>query len=152
MAFVPFPVRLAVARIRAWFAHRRLFRRLTVAAVVVVCATTVTSARTRVANLEAAWGERHPVVVVAASVDVGEALASNVTHEVWPSAVIPVDAVARGEIPDDAVSAHRLEPGDVLTRRDVAGFAATSELSEGQRALTIPITCLLYTSPSPRDA
>ena len=80
------------------------------------------------------------MVVITASLDGGEGLTSHVRHTVWPSAVIPIDAVVSDELSDDAVAARPLEPGDVVTRRDVAGFAETSVLSEDQRALTIPIT------------
>lgn len=136
--WIPFPIRLRVARLRAWLAHRRALRRVLVAAAIVLAFGLVASARASVQRVEADWGETIDVVVAGEMIEIGASLDGLVATRSWPASIVPSDAVLSGELPSEPVAAVRqLVPGDVLTRRDVAGLDDRA-LGEGRRALTVP--------------
>ena len=140
MALVPFSVRLLGARIRAWLAHRRVIRRAVFAVVLLVAVGFVANARAAVSRVEAEWGVGVPVVVVQQAVMVGEPFAGQTAVESWPVSVVPVDAATPAELVDEVVGTRQLEPGDIVTRRDVQGLGGTQGLATNQRALSVPIT------------
>ncbi len=101
---------------------------------------TVMSARSSARSVEASWGSTSHVLVAQDRVEIGQSARDLLASEPRPVGVLPVDAVIEEDlVAVGALTAlRRLEPGDIITRRDLVGFDDERRLDDSQRALNVP--------------
>ena len=135
--WMPFGLRLRIARVRASLGRRRRLRRVVGVAVIAIGVLVLASASSGWQAERARWGRTAPVAVVRGSIEVGDTIeASDVEFISMPVALIPFDAVDESSLAGSAAVA--LSKGDVLRLRDLASVGSSS-LPDGHRALAIPL-------------
>ena len=82
-----------------------------------------------------------------------ERLARRHGREAWVVAILPLTQLPRGASPIGALLVKTSTQIALATTLLAGGaFLAWRLLADGERAVELPVACLLYTSPSPRDS
>jgi len=137
--WVPFGIRLRVARCRAWMVRRRLLRRLIAAVVVVGLGLVVVGAVSRGRAAQRLWGNSVEVVSIDVDVAVGELVdIDDLSIVRRPAAFIPQGALDVVPANDD-VAVRSLRQGDLVTQRDLRSTRPRVVLPAGTRAVSLPL-------------
>lgn len=135
--WMPFGLRLRLARVRAWAARKRLIRRTLVIAGVLVAFTIWANAVTAAKATEQRWGEIVDVVVLAEAPALGEVItAEHLRLEARPVAFVPEDAFHEVDVVAGSV-VTQLATDDVLRARDLRDAESALVVPDGRRALAI---------------
>ena len=136
--WLPFGLRLRVARLRAVIGRRRLLRKGLVVGVVAIFLAIGVSRTSALRAEQAQWGTLVDVAVVVEDREVGDTVnAAHVRFESLPAVAVPDDAIGVADALD-APAAISLHDGDVLRRRDLVQNQGDT-VSDGQRAIAIPV-------------
>lgn len=136
--WLPFGLRLRIARLRALVGRRRLLRRGLIVGSLAVFVAVGVSSTSALRVEQARWGTLVEVAVVVEGREVGDLVnAAHVRFESLPAVAVPDDAIGVAEVVD-APAAISLHDGDVLRRRDLVQNAGDT-VSDGQRAIAIPV-------------
>lgn len=137
--WMPFGVRLQIARLRGRISQHRMIQRGALVGVLVLSASVIIGARVQASAAQAQWGNTIDVLVVTNALAPGDALGNYVELAARPSAFVPDDAMST--LVDATEHAVRsLEPGDIVTRRDLASTGHAVALDDGERAVSLPLT------------
>ncbi len=105
---------------------------------IALTAVILVGARAQAGAARTTWGDTVEVLVAAEAVGSGEPLIGRTELVSRPAAFVPGDVVRH--VLDDAEHAARsLEPGEVITARDLAGSGHAVRLADGQRAVSLPL-------------
>lgn len=137
--WLPFVLRLRIARFRAWLVRRRAFRRVIVVALVSVVAMVLTAAVSEARRVQDSWGTVAEVVIVRVDVEIGGMVDTDDLSIVErPLAFLPPDALSEGPAKSD-VAVRSLRAGQVLTNRDLRSTRGSMTLPAGHRAMSLPL-------------
>lgn len=137
--WVPFALRLRVARLRNAILQRRLVQHTARLAIAVVVIGLVLAASERSRSIQERWGDTIEVVVLDRDVRRGEPTVEiEWRRELRPVAFVAADALLA--VPDaDDVFIRDLHSGDVVTQRDLRSTSPALEPGEGRRAVGVPL-------------
>lgn len=139
--WLPFPIRLRWARLRALLVRHRIARRLILLVAAIVTTGVLATTLVRADEAIDRWGVTRQVLVATEDLAVGEGV-DDATFDLrqWPVAVVPADAVSDAPVSGDTIVSPVLS-GEVLTERHLAtSQTATVIVPEGRRAIGIPVS------------
>jgi Flp pilus assembly protein CpaB len=137
--WLPNGLRVQLAGLRSWFAHRRVFRRVLFVGAVVLFGAVLFGVTARAREVQSRWGSTVEVLVAKADVAVGERVDSgHLALEVRPVAFLPADVLYE-PIDREEHAVRALVSGDVVTARDLRSTRPALDLRADQRAVSVPI-------------
>lgn len=135
--WMPFRIRLWAARVRTRVRQHNVLRTTSLVGVVAVSALVLVGARARASAAQEMWGNAVSVFVVSESVSAGDEFYGRLDSALRPEAFLPNDAI-RSPLDREALAARSLEPGDIVTYRDLVSSGHTVQLEAGRRAVSLP--------------
>ncbi len=137
--WVPFALRLRVARYRALLVRRRLVRRLAVTVVAALVGSVVVGALSSAQRTQALWGETVEVVAIDVDVEVGDTVDPDDFSIIRrPTTFVPQDVLRDAPTVVDMV-VRSLRQGEVVTHRDLRSTREALAIPSGHRAVSLPL-------------
>lgn len=137
--WLPFSVRLRIARLRSWRVRHRVVGRVLVLSSLALIVTLVGSVVADARSARAMWGSTIPIVVAGVDIELGAPIEPNeltISHQ--PAAFVADDALTH--VPDGIEhSVRHLRAGEILTRRDLVSTREGIDVPDGHRAIGLPL-------------
>jgi hypothetical protein len=136
--WLPFVVRLHVARWRGWLIRRKVVRRVVWAAIITVGFLTLFGVVARAREIQSTWGPTHDVVAVRVDVAAGDVVDVDDLMLVNRPAGFSVDDVLREIPPQSDIASRVLLAGEVVTRRDLRSTRPALGMPAHHLAISLP--------------
>jgi hypothetical protein len=136
--WLPFALRLHVARWRRWLIRRKVVRLVVWTAIITVGFLTVFGVVARAREIQSTWGPTHDVVAVRVDIAAGDVVDADDLILVSRPTGFSVDDVLQQIPPQSDIATRTLLAGDVVSRRDLRSTRPALGMPPHHLAISLP--------------